>query len=357
MAAGRGAGRVTFSFTRVPEGPIAAFLDFVRLGRDLGFDRLWVPDQTYYADPFALLALVAAAVPGLELGLAVTNPYTRHPVQIARAAATVAEISGGRFLLGLGAGNRKHVIDRLGLDGRAAAERVREATLVIRRLLAGERVTHQGYWTLKGIKLEREGPLDVPIFIATRNPRMLRVAGQVGDGVMLESLVSPAAQAYGLQEMRTGAAAAGRDVAGMEIVAWQSVNITDNRAAGVEAMRSWVAYILGMTTPPVAARMGIRPEIIERVHQVFTTDGPEAAVAFVGEEEVDRVVIVGNPSHVAAKCLALIRGGATDFAVQVKADDFSGQPVRDDRAARAGLERFAREVKPVVLEQLAQQSQ
>ncbi|MDR7419269.1 MAG: LLM class flavin-dependent oxidoreductase [Armatimonadota bacterium] len=342
-----------FSFTRVPEGPITAFLDFVRLGRDLGFDRLWIPDQTYYADPFALLARVAAEVPGLELGLAVTNPYTRHPVQIARAAATVAEICGGRFLLGLGAGNRKHVIERLGLDGRGAAERVREATVIVRRLLAGERMTHQGHWTLKGVRLEREGPLDVPIFIATRNPRMLRVAGEVGDGVMFESLVSPLAQAYGLEEVRAGAAAAGREMSGMEIVAWQSVNITDDRAAGVEAMRPWVAYLLGMTTPPVAARMGIRPEVTEHVHQVFATGGPEAAVEFVGEAEVDRFVIVGGPEEVAARCVALIRGGATDFAVQVKADDFSGQPVRDDRAARHGLERFVREVKPLVLEQLA----
>jgi 5,10-methylenetetrahydromethanopterin reductase len=345
--------RPIFSFTRVPEGPIAAFLDFVRLGRDLGFDRLWIPDQTYYADPFALLARVAAEVPGLELGLAVTNPYTRHPVQIARAAATVAEICGGRFLLGLGAGNRKHVIERLGLDGRAAAARVREATLIIRRLLAGERITHEGHWTLKGIRLEREGPLDVPIFVATRNPLMLRVAGEVADGVMLESLVSPPAQAYALSEVRAGAAAAKRDSSGLEIVAWQSVNITDDRATGIAIMRPWVAYLLGMTTPAVAARMGIRPEVTERVHRVFASGGPEAAVEFVSEAEVDRFVIVGAPKDVAARCVTLIRGGATDFAVQVKADDFSGQPVRDDREARRGLERFAHEVKPLVLEQLA----
>jgi len=333
---------VIFSFTRIPEGPVAEFVAFARAGYELGFRRLWIPDQTYYADPFVLLALVAREVPELELGLAVTNPYTRHPVQIARSAATVAEVAGGRLLLGLGAGNRKHVIDRLGLGGRQAPQRVREATLLIRRLLAGETVRWEGAWTLHGVALQTSGRPAVPIIIGTRNPKMLRVAGEVGDGVMLESLVSPEAQAYGLAEVRAGAQRAGRTLEAFEVIAWQSVRVTDDRAEGVEALRPWVAYLLGMTTPAVAARMGVDPEVTRRVHEAFAAAGPEAAVRFVGAEVVDRFVIVGPPPDVAARCAALCRGGATDFAVQV--------------ATRGGpeqLRRFAREVRPLVERMLA----
>lgn len=337
---------MVFSFTRVPDGSIAAFVEFARVGRDLGFERLWIPDQTYYVDPFVLLAHVAVEVPGLELGLAVTNPYTRHPVQIARAAASVAEIAGGRLLLGLGAGNRKHVIERLGLDGSHAAERVREAAVLIRRLLRGETVTHTGHWTLQEIRLEREGAVDVPILIGTRNPRMLRVAGETGDGVLLESLVSPRAQAYGLEEVRAGAATAGRTLEGFEVVAWQSITITDDRSAGVEAMRPWVAYLLGMTTPPVAARMGIDTAVTSRVHEAFAAGGARAAVPFVGADEVNRFVIVGNPAEVADRCATLMRDGATDFTVQVWSDSAHDQLVR-----------FAREVRPLVEHTLRAQTQ
>ncbi|MDQ7839449.1 MAG: LLM class flavin-dependent oxidoreductase [bacterium] len=334
------AGRPRFSFTRVPAGPIARFVDFARYGRDLGYDRLWVPDQTYHSDPFVVLAAVAAAAPGLELGMAVTNPYTRHPVQIARAAAAVAEVCGGRFLLGLGAGNRKHVLERLAIDGRHAASRVREAAVIIRQLIQGETVHHEGAWTLRGIRLEREGAVDVPIFIGTRNPRMLAVAGEVADGVMLESLVTAESQACGLERVRAGAGVAGRTLGGMEFVAWQSVLITDDRATGIEAMRAWVAYLLGMTTPEVAAWMGIRPDVIERLHGAFAKEGPEAATRFVGAEEVDRVVIVGNPDQVAERCAELVRGGTTDFTVQVWSDDAAG---------RDTLARFAREVRPRII--------
>jgi 5,10-methylenetetrahydromethanopterin reductase len=332
-------GPVRFSFTRVPAGPVSRFVDFARYGHDLGFDRLWVPDQTYYPDPFVVLTAVAAALPGLETGLAVTNPYTRHPVQIARAAATVAEVRAGRFLLGLGAGNRKHVLDRLGIDGRGAAARVREATLLMRRLLRGETVEHEGTWTLRGIRLEREGAVDVPIFIGTRNPRMLRVAGEVADGLILEALVTPQAQAYGLEMAAAGASAAGRTLQDLEVVAWQSVVVTDDRPAAVEAVRGWVAYLLGMTTREVALHMGIRPEVIDPLLQAFHEGGTEAARAFVGPDEVDRVVIVGHPEAVAARCLALASGGATDITVQVWSDDATG---------RETLRRFAQEVRPLV---------
>ncbi|MDQ7849817.1 MAG: LLM class flavin-dependent oxidoreductase [Armatimonadota bacterium] len=332
-------GPVRFSFTRVPSGAVSRFVDFARYGRDLGFDRLWVPDQTYYADPFVVLTAVAAALPELETGLAVTNPYTRHPVQIARAAATVAEVRGGRFLLGLGAGNRKHVLDRLGIDGSGAAAHVREATLLIRRLLRGETVEHEGTWTLRGIRLEREGAVDIPIFIGTRNPRMLRVAGEVADGLILEALVTPQAQAYGLESAAAGARAAGRSLEGMEVVAWQSVVVTDDRPAAVEAVRGWVAYLLGMTTREVALRMGIRSDVMDPLLRAFHQGGTEAARAFVGTEEVDRVVIVGDPEAVAARCLALARGGATDITVQVWSDDAAG---------RETLRRFAQQVRPLV---------
>jgi 5,10-methylenetetrahydromethanopterin reductase len=329
---------VRYSFVRVPSGPISAFIDFARFGQSLGFDRFWIPDQTYYPDPFALLATISTAVSDLELGLAVTNPYTRHPVQIARAATTIAEMTGGRFLLGLGAGNRENVLHRLAISGRQPSERLREATLLIRRLIHGDTVDHEGFWTLRGIRLEREPvSLDIPILIGTRNPRTLRVAGEVADGVMLESLVLPESQAYGLEEVGKGALSLGRSLVDMEIVAWQSVLVTDDFDHALQVLRPWVAYLLGMTTSTAAVRMGIKPEVVDRAHRAYAEGGTEATLRFVGKEEVDRFVIAGEPERVASRCLALVRGGATDIAVLVQAEDALG---------RETLRRFASEVRP-----------
>ena len=96
-----------------------------RLVEELGYDDLWIPDQSFHHDPFILLTRCAGATSSIRLGVAVTNPLTRHPVQIARASATLAELSGGRFVLGLGAGNRSRVlpsVEALDLGGRLRAE-------------------------------------------------------------------------------------------------------------------------------------------------------------------------------------------------------------------------------------------
>src|SRR5690606_24214593 len=81
----------------------------------LGFDDFYLPDQTFHRDPFALLMSCATATSRIRLGLALTNPYTRHPVQIARSAGVVAEASNGRFVLGLGGGNRPRLLSGLGI--------------------------------------------------------------------------------------------------------------------------------------------------------------------------------------------------------------------------------------------------
>src|SRR5687767_15819548 len=100
----------------IPGMPARDVVALARQAEALGYDDLYLPDQTFHRDPFALLALCAEATERIRLGLAVTNPYTRHPVQIARAAATLAEMSEGRFVLGLGAGNKPRVLAGLGIE-------------------------------------------------------------------------------------------------------------------------------------------------------------------------------------------------------------------------------------------------
>src|SRR5579862_5933452 len=78
-----------------------------------GFDMAYTPDQGFLRDPFVALTHAATRTRRIALGLAVTTPYTRHPVYIARAAATLADLRNGNFILGLGAGERGNLRDRL----------------------------------------------------------------------------------------------------------------------------------------------------------------------------------------------------------------------------------------------------
>ncbi len=102
-----------FGFGTVPAGPPQDTAALVAHAERLGFDVAWMPDQTFYRDPYITLAACVQHTSTITLGLGVTNPYTRHPAMTARAAATLAELCHGRFILGIGAGNRKELIEKI----------------------------------------------------------------------------------------------------------------------------------------------------------------------------------------------------------------------------------------------------
>ncbi|HEX6022418.1 MAG TPA: LLM class flavin-dependent oxidoreductase, partial [Solirubrobacter sp.] len=168
----------------IPGMPAGAVVDLVCEAERLGYDDVYLPDQTFHRDPWALLALCAEATSRVRLGLALTNPYTRHPIEIARAAGTLADISDGRFVLGLGAGNRDRVLAGHGIEQRKVITRMRESITVIRALLAGETVEHHSETlTVNSVALDFQPPHPVPIFVGTRGPKMLALAGELADGV------------------------------------------------------------------------------------------------------------------------------------------------------------------------------
>src|SRR4051812_28868230 len=195
-----------FGFSHRPIQPLQRSIELYQYAEELGFDYAWVPDQQFYQDPFAVLAAAAMNTRRITLGLAVTNPFTRHPALIARGIGVVDELAQGRMILVLGAANRKQVLEPLGLDTRRAAERVRETVAVVRALLAGERVEHTSRnYTLQGIQLNYRPRADIPIWIGTRSPLMLELAGEVAAGVLMEVLHTDSALDYALGQVAAGA--------------------------------------------------------------------------------------------------------------------------------------------------------
>ncbi|HZQ06583.1 MAG TPA: LLM class flavin-dependent oxidoreductase [Anaerolineae bacterium] len=283
-------------------GAIPETIRLAQLVEDLGYDCVWLPDQTFHRDPFVALAAIAGATQRIQLGLGVTTPYARHPVQIARAIATVDEMSEGRAILGLGAGNKKMFLDKLGMPQDRAAARIRETVSIIRKLLAGETVSWSSAdLTLQDVKMEFPARADLPIYIASRAPLMLSVGGEVADGVIAEALFTPESIQYFLERVERGAREAERDSASIETVCWQVVQVTDDRERGVEGLRSWAAHIIGASSDEIVERLGIAPDVSAAIHAAYREGGQNAAAQYVGAREVDAVAIVGPPEHCAEK--------------------------------------------------------
>ena len=321
-------------------GALPETIHLAQLCEDLGYDCVWLPDQTFHRDPFVALAAVAGVTHRIQIGLGVTTPYARHPAQIARAIATIDELSGGRAILGLGAGNKKMFLDKLGLAQDRAAARIRETAIVTRRLLAGESVTWESPdLVLRDVKLEFPARADLPIYVASRAPLMLSVGGEVAEGVIAEALFTPGGIRYFLERIQQGAAAAGRNGAPMETVCWQVVNVSDDRDKAVEELRPWAAHIIGASSEDIVQRMGIAPEASAAIHAAYRDGGQNAAAKHVTAREVDAVAIVGDAGYCVEKVRAITAAGVTALTLLVR-----GSMVDKERILR----QFAENVVPQI---------
>ena len=328
-----------FGFGAVPARTVADSVRLIELGERLGYDRAWVPDQTFHHDPFVLLAECARATKRIGLMLGVVNPFTRHPVQVARAAASLAELCGGRLAIGYGAGNRDELVAKLGLEHAQAAVRCREAVVQTRRLLSGEEVTYKSpTLTVDRVRLESDPPPRVPIFLGARGPRILRAAGEVADGVVIGSIASPSGLAYALEAVADGARDAGRDRADVEVVSWVGVTLADDGARALDELRPRTAHVIaGHRTPvEVLERVGLTRARIEDLRRVYGERGTAGTAPLITAEEVSLFALVGTPAECRERIAALARVGVTELGLLLQQRSF------DARAAF--LERFADEV-------------
>jgi 5,10-methylenetetrahydromethanopterin reductase len=319
----------------IPAMSIRRTVELARRAEELGYDVLYIPDQTFHRDPFVALALCAEATSRIHLGLAVTNPYTRHPVQIARAAGVLAEVSGGRFSLGLGAGNLPRVLRGFGIRQVGVVERLRESIDVIRRLLAGQTVTHaSSTLTLNDVALDFQAPNHVPIYIGTRGPKLLALAGELADGVMMEGLFTSGGLRWALAQVAAGAARADRTLDDLDLVAWQALELVES-AEGIERFRAWAALLVRTTAPDVLREVGVSETAIESVAAEVTAGTHEPAGAGIPADDIPKLIMVGTPEQVAARVAAL----------EGSVDCVAGVVLGDEQRVAATIDRYARDVR------------
>jgi 5,10-methylenetetrahydromethanopterin reductase len=176
----------------------------------LGYDSFWLTDSSLHARYcWAYLTLAARQTSRMTIGTAVTNPLTRHPAVTATAAATLAEISAGRAILGIGAGDRPLL--SLGYSPARLAT-LEAAVSAIRELWAGQAVEAGGAgFALHDAHYRFPPGLDIPVYLSATGPRTLELAGRIADGVILLAGLHPDGISFALEHIDRGAAAAGRD--------------------------------------------------------------------------------------------------------------------------------------------------
>jgi 5,10-methylenetetrahydromethanopterin reductase len=157
-----------------------------------GFASVWFAENPLERGALPALAACAAATHRIELGIGVWNPFLRHPAQIAMDASALDELAQGRLTLGLGAGLAAP-IGRLGIDNRKTLAALADTVAIVRGLLSGATVTYKGAaFAVENVTLSYKPQRpDLPILMAARGPKALKLCGEVADGLMVSNMCPP----------------------------------------------------------------------------------------------------------------------------------------------------------------------
>jgi 5,10-methylenetetrahydromethanopterin reductase len=216
-----------------PREPLVRVAQLCRKAEDLGYAMAWVGDsQLILKDSTVALALAANSTSRINLGPGVANPVTRHYTVIADWMAGMNEVSSGRAVLGIGVGDS--AITPLGLKA-ATVEELEKVIKDIRQLASGREITVSG----KSVKmLAANEPF--PILVSASQRRMLRLAGQVADGVILMGGANADLTQWQLDRVAEGAERAGRRLEDIFVDLWFGISITDDVVRGRNDVRAWV---------------------------------------------------------------------------------------------------------------------
>jgi len=183
---------------------------------ELGYTDVWTA-EVGGADAFAPLAAVAQRTERIRLGTALVPVFTRPPALVAMSAAGLQTLSGGRFVLGIGASSPAIVDGWMGTPYRNPVARVGEYVEVLRHMPAGRKASNRRRsLRVAGFRLQIDPEAPVPIYVGALGPRMCRLAGRVADGVQF-FLMTPLGVRRALEEVAAGARQAGRDPASIDV--------------------------------------------------------------------------------------------------------------------------------------------
>jgi 5,10-methylenetetrahydromethanopterin reductase len=312
-----------------------------------GFDQLWYANHKLYRDLWIGMAIAAQATERVEIGSFVAEPYSQHPAHIASAVATIDELSGGRAILGLGAGGAN--FKELGTVRARPAVALRESIEIARGLFRGERIAYRGdVFTADDVWLHLPCRAELPIVLASRGDRVLRTAGEIADGVMIATYATPEGLRHGRDMVRDGLSKVGRSERDVRWLTRVDVALDDDPRAARDAVRPMIAAMIMASYPDTAflahAGLEITPEL-----EVMARQKNEALAFASGDLVPDAYVRqfawVGTPHAVAAQVAAVADSGFDTIVFLPQPMSVDPEPV---------LLQFAREVIPRVRAELGQ---
>jgi probable F420-dependent oxidoreductase len=308
--------------------------DIVREAEELGYTDLW-SFETSGIDGFSPLVYAAAFSRTARLGTAIVSSYTRGPAILAMSAAAVEQVAPGRFVLGIGSSTDAIVQGWNGIPFERPVSSVREAVRRMRQALAGERMSLSD-GARGAFKLDAKPSTPVPIYCGALRGGMLRMAGEVADGIVINFL-PPWAVPKVVAEVRAGAEAAGRDPDAVDVVCRHMVCV-DGLTEETRAVGRFILAVY-VSSPPYEAflRWIGMGEMIDPVLEKWRAGDRPGALAAMSDELLTSLLVAGDVDQCRARIEEYRNAGVRVPCIA----PFSGSA-----DSRASVRRAMRELAP-----------
>jgi len=304
----------------------------------LGYTDAW-SYESFGAEAFTPLAAAAVVTTKMRLGTAIVPVFTRPPALIAMSAATVQQISGGRFVLGLGISTAPIVEKWMNVPYRKPLTHLRETVAALRAIFRGEKVTMAGEAIkIDGFRLDMRLDTPPPIYIAAQGETMLRIAGEIGDG-LVTNFITPDKLPQMLAHVREGAKAADRNADHFDVVCRIMAAVDEDEGVVLPLMRrALTAYLTVPQYNKFFQEIGYDNEA-RLAMDAWKAGDRKKAVSAVPDEMVDSIFLIGSADKCRARLREYEKAGVTATAIQLSS--FAATPAERRAKTLRALERLA----------------
>lgn len=290
------------------------FVSMAQAAEAAGFDQFWVSNDLFLRSAPVILAAIGEATSRIEVGSSILNPYTINPAELAMLAATMDELTGNRFNLGLSSG-ASDFLSWVGIEQSKPLTALREVIAAIRGLLAGERAAVDGtflHWS-EDAYLRFEAPRVTPIYVGALGPNMLRLAGEVADGVL--PLLFPPEHYYDVQPyLQEGIARRSPELGELDFAACIWASIGEDAAETRRVLAEKIAYYGPHLSPMLLERLGLVQSDFDAIQRAVVAENDLYRAAAMVTDDMLAIGVVGSPDDVIARLEPLVAAGATHLS-------------------------------------------
>ncbi|MFB0567480.1 MAG: 5,10-methylenetetrahydromethanopterin reductase [Candidatus Bathyarchaeia archaeon] len=305
---------VRFGIEFVPKEPYWKITYYAVQAERVGFSNLWITDHFNNRNVHIALTTAAIYTNKITLGPGVTNPYMLNPVFTAQAVATLNELAPARVVLGIGAGD-KTTLASVGVEMRKPLTAIKEAVNIIRKMTSGENVVFKGkVFQIAGAKFFFKPRGRIPIYVGAQGPKMLALAGKIGDGVLINAC-HPKDVEYAINCVKEGASEVGKQFSELDVAAYTSFSVHENLKKATKVAVPVVAFIVAGSPSQVLERHEIDPKKAEEIREALKANDWGRAFGAVSQEMIEAFSVCGTPDMCIEGINQLLKSGISQFVV------------------------------------------